>query len=300
MSDLYVNFLPNPTPNECRILEQRRVGKKLLNEECHVFNHQYECAEIIAEKVLQCIFEKKESLVVDYDCISFQKIYVSIKLIINKEDSTLCWGAFYSLNKEEESIKLLLTINLSELKRLGHNKAKNKIAATIIHEIMHGHISMNRHKKSENVFDAPDYYDKIQNVTRNAQAESLLYGIARGLYLTYYQEAQAITSQAWKETLNNFQQWNYPPTRDGFIKAFFGTDSYEDYSSALYWYNFLLERKDLIPDLIQKLGKYGINLPKNKIKLFSVTQKKLEKTLRLIMKSCWYYFNKMQNSKSSD
>lgn len=34
MSDLYVKFLPNPTPNEHRILDQRRMGKNLLNEEC--------------------------------------------------------------------------------------------------------------------------------------------------------------------------------------------------------------------------------------------------------------------------
>lgn len=292
MCDLYVNFPSYPNINEN--VERWKHDEKILEEECHAFNGQYECAEKISNEIIRKLGKKSFSIVSDYDCGTFKQVLVKVNIVNDVFAFKLCWGNFFGLNKENKRVNIEIYVNIANLTEEKIVVLKNKISEVISHEIMHGYITMNKLLNSGEFDDISDFYGKIVNIMNTSDTPEIV-GLTRSFYLCYYQEAQAMVSQAWKECENKIKKWQYDLTLDNFKFVLFGNSIYKDYSKALRFCKKLSTSPETISVIFDDLTQFGIVIPKERRKrILAQLCNKLEKTLRLIMKSCWCYFNKMQ------
>lgn len=264
---------------------------KLINEECHIFDNQYACAEDIADRVFLNAKNKVTNFYVDYDCGDIQRIFVTI-VFNNGED--VCHGEISSVIPEKRLIKISVCLNYPLLVERGEQEAKNIIATTVIHELMHGNIFMKRKLSGKDIDDIPENYGKIlKNVIRNGQIDSDTYFFARALYLSYYQETQAMVSQGWKEVKNRMEMYGEEYTKENFKWVFRGTPVYYDFSSALNTCRKMLKNQRIKTRVFNCLNENEITFKDNE-RALNKTYKKLENAMRKLINSCYYYFTKQQ------
>lgn len=275
-------------------LKKHNFLKESIDEECHIFKGQYELANSITDKVIENIISKTNNFIVNCNIGHFHIVDVTIKYVEGKQ----CSGNVYKVNDDQGIVYITIFIGINFVKGKTFQKVKNGIMITVIHELMHGNIFLNRMKSNtvddDKVDETPENYENILNATRNLIAETPPYYFARGLYLYYYQEAQAMTSQVWaeiKQAYSNQQLGNL--TIDGFKTALIDCDVYKDFAFALYECVLMKHDKFLRKYVFDTLKMYKINIEESKqLSLINKMIKKLTNTKKKLINTAYYYFVK--------
>lgn len=300
MDILLKNHLPYEGYGERfkRAISDRRI----LDEECHIFSGQYECADIIAKKVLSAISSGIAEITVDYDCGSFKHIFIKIYCSEDYSSFNLCKGNIYALNKEESTIKITLFVNSIVLAKTSRNKAEQEISSVIIHEMMHGNVFMSRiaskSKRIKAIDDNPSYYEKVNWLSQNSKSEAVS-DFARALYLANYNESQAMISQGWKETKYQLRLFTHPYSMENFKSAFMETPIRKDFSKAIDICKNMLAYPKLRDFVFKNLEENDIVLSGDSQKIVRNICNKLEKAFRTLVRSCCHYFLKACESPKS-
>ena len=79
----------------------------------------------------------------------------------------------------------------------------------------------------------PNYYDTAVYMMNELDENTIAYWYARGLYVTYYHEMNAIISQTHVQMFNQIG-YGKPHTNDEIKKALVKTEPYNIYSTLLY------------------------------------------------------------------
>lgn len=263
---------------------------KVINEDCHVFRGQYDMANAIADETVKNIRNKVKNFQVHYEYEVFNTIDVTLEIVYT---DVPCRGNIYRMNSDEGIIWITLTLS-DWLIRQDDKTIKKEIMVPIVHELMHGNIFVNRMLSKvpdENVDETPEYYGILIDIMRTVDNESLIYYFARALYLYYYQEAQAMTSQVFGEIQNYFIETKTKKHNlDTFQLALLSTDVYSSISNSL-WLCKKMKANEIQDYLWGEIEKYGINIPINeRNKLLNKMINKFENTKKKVANSGFYHF----------
>lgn len=284
------------------VIRARRKETMLLREECHAFERQYNWAKEIASETIKQIGLKKYNFIVafEYDCFHY------VDVTVEESDSDfLCSGELYSLDPDIGIAKIRLYINFSLLKQYNKNIAENEIYRVVTHELMHANIFLQRYKSktvdNNDIDETPDYYEGILAAMRDNSASRNCYLFARAMYIYYYQETQAITSQAWSELESMLMNHKGVVTNSAIRDAIFCTQSYDDIISSIVLCEKINDYSRLADEISQFLSKHNIQLTSNEIiSLSKKIEYRMRRMLRKFIANAYYYFKKdtKKNEKS--
>lgn len=260
----------------------------LITEECHVFDKQYACANEVALAVINCINDGKKEVSVSGKWGKIRVVYVKI---IWSEMPELCKGDCYGVNNDEYSVKITLYINHTLYLEYNTQTAIDYISTVIVHELMHGNIFINRMDSNvKDVIDIPIYYDAIKDILSQPQSDNE-YLFARMLYLAYYQETQAMISQAWNEVKSKLKCYNGDDTTEDFKLNLQETDVFQDFMTASKFCKKLMHSENFSKQVFLMMENRGISF-KNHQKLLNKISTKLETSLKKMINSCYFYYVK--------
>lgn len=263
-----------------------------LDEACHAFEGQYSWARVIARECVKAIRAGKTQVKVDFTYNIFSTAYVTIE---QKKMSCLCKGNIYQINTDEGFIKIMVYVNPVMMKNVGEEILIKEIYSVVTHELMHGNIYANRMlspKIPENKVDeTPDYYQKLQYAMGEEDSGDYNYWFARMLYLYFYQEAQAIASQAYAEFCNYISRYSIKELTISRVKGIICQLSlYGEYSKSIEFCEDILNGNISIEDFKQFLKKYAITLPdKNHLRFIKKMKRKFVATLKKIAGNIYYH-----------
>ena len=215
----------------------------MLEEEAHSFSGQYEIARKCAFAIIEALEVGNTATVVDASDIN--KDFKRIEIIINNTDSPIdkTNARFIQLNGVG-LFNLLINISLdTRIKRYSEKFAD--IKDVISHELMHGEIFQKRYDNIVDINgdikeldDVPSEYGYIVKVMQKfSEIRTDSYYYARALYSIYYQETQALISQAWPQFEIEMKQigMGYADAciYSNFIGLFKKTDVYQTFMNNL-------------------------------------------------------------------
>lgn len=275
-------------------LRKNNFLKESIDEECHIFKGQYELGRLITDKVIDNIISKNNNFKINCNIGYFHIIDVTIDYVEGRR----CSGNIYKVNKDQGIVYITIFIGINFIKGKSYQEVEKEIMIPIVHELMHGNIFLNRMAsdsvEDDKIDETPDYYEKILNILRNTIPQTSPYYFARALYLYYYQEAQAMTSQVWAEIKQVYKSQKVGIyTIDGFKTALTECDVYKDFTFALYECILMKKDKLLRKYVFDVLAKYDINFEEDKqLPLINKLIKKLIKSKKKLINTAYYYFVK--------
>lgn len=272
-----------------------------IDEECHIFDGQYEWAKSIADEVIQHIMAKEYNFIVEAKYGTFQTVDVTINIIEGNE----CHGNIYRINDDEEKIWINLFIGEFSFKGKNYQQIKNKLLIPIVHELMHGNIFLNRMKSDsvgdDKVDETPIYYGNLVDAMNNTEPGSDSYVFSRALYLSYYQETQAMISQVWAEIKYQFDNNSQNLTKGKFKYALMHSDVYKDVSDSIWICQRMIDDYYTRINVFDELQKYGIEFDEKRN--FSIIKNILNKLIRMkkkLINTAYFYFIKEYGGNIND
>lgn len=264
-----------------------------IEEECHIFDGQYRLANEIADEVLQHVMMKNSKFVIDVNYGPFSSVDVTVELI----DGEDCRGNIYRINDEKNKIWIKIFIGKFSFKGKNYQQIKNKLLIPIVHELMHGNIFLNR-MKSNNVADdkvdeTPNYYENLIHAMNDIEPGSDSYIFSRALYLSYYQETQAMISQVWAEMRNLFSEKAQILTKNDFKYALLHIDLYKDVSDSIWICRRMLDEYYTRVKVFEELQTYGIEFDeKRNHSIIKRILNRLIKMKKKLINTAYFYFKK--------
>ena len=264
-----------------------------IDEECHIFDGQYEWASAIADEVIQHIMMKEYNFIVEAKYGTFREVDVTIDIVEGNE----CHGNIYRINDDEKKIWIKLFIGEFSFKGKNYQQIKNKLLIPIVHELMHGNIFLNR-MKSNNVADdkvdeTPNYYENLIHAMNDAEPGSDSYIFSRALYLSYYQETQAMISQVWAEMRNLFSEKAQILTKNDFKYALLHIDLYKDVSDSIWICRRMMDEYYTRVKVFEELQTYGIEFDeKRNHSIIKRILNRLIKMKKKLINTAYFYFKK--------
>lgn len=272
-----------------------------IDEECHIFDGQYEWASKIVDEVIQHIMMKEYNFIVAAKYGVFQTVDVTINIIEGDE----CHGNIYRINDDEGKIWIKLFIGEFSFKGKNYQQIKNKLLIPIVHELMHGNIFLSRMASNsiddDKVDETPDYYENLIKAMNNTVPGSDSYIFSRALYLSYYQEMQAMISQVWAEIKNQFGNKTGNLTKSDFKYALLHVDVYKDVSDSIWICRRMMEEYYTRIHVFEELQKYGIEFDGRRN--FSIIKKILNKLIKMkkkLINTAYFYFIKEYGGNVND
>jgi len=272
-----------------------------IDEECHVFDGQYEWGSKIADEVIQHIINKEYNFIVEAKYGTFRLVDVTINIIEGDE----CHGNIYRINDDDEKIWINLFIGEFSFKGKNYQQIKNKLLIPIVHELMHGNIFLNRMVSNgvddDKVDETPYYYGNLVDAMNNTEPGSASYIFSRALYLSYYQETQAMISQVWVEMKNQFGNKTENLTKSDFKYALLHVDVYKDVSASIWICRRMMDEYYTRIHVFEELQKYGIEFDGKRN--FSIIKKILNKLIRMkrkLINTAYFYFVKEYGGNVND
>ena len=165
-------------------------SEHFLNESLGAFEEQYELSKEIAD----IVYELSQDKAISYQYkTSYNKVFETINITNNYNvGSNTIRGQISGLDVEEKKIYIDFFIDENLIK--SKIRFKTLLINCIAHELMHGNIFFNRYQNNVEINDAPIYYDVIVRLIGEYE-DDILGEFARGLYITYYHEMNALISQ---------------------------------------------------------------------------------------------------------
>ena len=265
-----------------------KENTRLITEECHIFDKQYDCAKEVALAVINAISDGNNQITVTGNWNKIKTVYVKIVWL---EIPELCKGNIFGANNDKGSVKITLYINHTLYLEYNVQNVLDELSTAIIHELMHGNIFINRMDSNvEDVEDTPNYYGIIKDIFSRPQSDNE-YMFARVLYLAYYQEAQAMVSQAWGEVKNELKCYNGDDTIGDFKLNLLEIDTFQDFTNAIKFCKRLMYNEALAKQVFFMMEQRGI-IFKNPQKALKKIMNKLEKSLKKLINSCYYEYRR--------
>lgn len=264
-----------------------------IDEECHIFDGQYEWASAIADEVIQHIMMKEYNFIVEAKYGTFREVDVTIDIVEGNE----CHGNIYRINDDEKKIWIKLFIGEFSFKGKNYQQIKNKLLIPIVHELMHGNIFLNRMASDsvndDKVDETPYYYENLIKAMDNTIPGSDSYIFSRALYLSYYQETQAMISQVWAEMRNLFSEKAQILTKNDFKYALLHIDLYKDVSDSIWICRRMMDEYYTRVKVFEELQTYGIEFDeKRNHSIIKRILNRLIKMKKKLINTAYFYFKK--------
>lgn len=264
-----------------------------IDEECHIFDGQYEWASKIVDEVIQHIMMKEYNFIVAAKYGVFQTVDVTINIIEGDE----CHGNIYRINDDEGKIWIKLFIGEFSFKGKNYQQIKNKLLIPIVHELMHGNIFLSRMASNsiddDKVDETPNYYENLIHAMNDVEPGSDSYIFSRALYLLYYQETQAIISRVWAEMRNLFSKKAQILTKNDFKYALLHIDLYKDVSDSIWICRRMMDEYYTRVKVFEELQTYGIEFDEKRN--HSIIKRILNRLLKMkkkLINTAYFYFKK--------
>lgn len=126
-----------------------------------------------------------------------------------------------------------MTVNIT--KNIKKDNLIKQIINAIAHELMHSNViqqKLHNNIDIDDIFDIPEYYNYIIYMMGQANEDTILYWYSRALYVTYYQEVNAIVSQTHVQIFNQLG-YGKQNSNDNIRKALIKTEPYITYNTIL-------------------------------------------------------------------
>lgn len=141
-------------------------------------------------------------------------------------------ATFEGINENKESI---LKINISKnIKKDNKDVFIKQIINAVAHELMHSNVIQQKlnNVDIDEVINIPEYYNSVIHMMEKSDENTILYWYSRALYVTYYQEVNAIVPQTH---IQIFNQLGYAKqnSNDDIRKALVKTEPYITYNTIL-------------------------------------------------------------------
>lgn len=137
-------------------------SRRMLEEECHAFEEQYQWARNVAK---QCVINMRSgfsSFQVAYSYGAFNNADVTIIL---DESDFLCHTEIYRVNTDTGIIYINAYYSRNLLNHYKDYQIEDETYRIVVHEMMHRNIFASRIKspdvEDDKVDDTPDYYQNI-------------------------------------------------------------------------------------------------------------------------------------------
>ncbi len=228
-----------------------------LNESLGAFDGQYELSKELAEHIYDLSKLQVQTYVIYPMC---NQMFKTVKVDINYNTTNEVVKAQISmLNFDEKKIGILLTINQNIINR-NEYRYKSLLKNAIAHELMHGNVFFQRHKNQVEIFDAPIYYDSLVKILGQEENNKVLYNFVDGLYITYYQEMNALVSQTNVQIYNQLG-YGKDVSNEMIKNALKKTEPYYRYTTLLNKTLPFIEKMsddDIINMIVKPLNEEGI------------------------------------------
>lgn len=277
---------------------KRAMALAILNESVHQFDSQQEVSDRCAESVADAMKSFSETCTVN--CSDISKVVTCVYITIQYTPIRLdrVFGKITRVNSGE--VYITIDVDL-ELRMSSRERIIGEVGHTISHELMHGNIFQKRADNDlDQVDDQPEWYQKVARVMSECSDSQDAYMLAYSLYSSYYQEAQAMSSQAWLQAKMMFvkQPYSTMPKTMTLGNYVFGiasrTDVYSDQERAFEFLSELIGSKDYnrrISEINKVFSRYGINFTdKELMKMTEYAKDRIEKTMRNILDNVGYNY----------
>lgn len=168
-------------------------GEKLITESLGAFQDQYALSKEISDLAYYMFMKNIKKNI--YNPLNNKEIKV-IDLTVLVNPIHILHATIIGVNGEDG--KVIIELHIPEAYRMANkDKVINAISNVVVHELMHGNVYIKRiNNKVDNVVDTPFYYDKLIYILRSVSEKHICRKFAYALYSTYYQEVNAMVSQA--------------------------------------------------------------------------------------------------------
>lgn len=230
-----------PLKNDKKIIKSKKyhffneeqyniLSNKLLNEKLGSFEYQYE----LSLELSHIIYDMYEKNIYNFSYNTNNELIGIININLNTNGLFVNISArFEGINEKNETV---LIINISKnFKNLNKDIFIKQITNAVSHELMHSNVIQQKLKNNINIddiLDIPEYYNYIIYMMGQSDEDSILYWYSRALYVTYYQEVNAIVSQTHVQIFNQLG-YGKQNTNDDIRKTLIKTEPYITYSTIL-------------------------------------------------------------------
>ena len=267
-------------------------SRRMLEEECHAFEEQYQWARDIAKQCVANLRNGFFSFQVEHRYEAFSNVDVTIIL---DESVFLCHAEIYRINTNTGTIYINVYYSRNLYSYYKDYQLEDETYRIVVHEMTHGNIFAHRIKylevEDDKVDDTPDYYQNIVQAMRYYPVNSDEYLFVRAMYLYYYQEKQAIISQGYAEIDNELRSLNKTTVKNSEIKnLIWRTESYKDFADSKMICNKIIKYPHIRTKIQISLKDYDINMPNRKFLAFVKNiRKSLAAGLKNIVANKYYY-----------
>ena len=260
------------------------VDCNILTEELHSFEGQLPLTKEVAEHIYWMLTNdvKQQSYHPNHSAFNV------INITIDPNDNNSIKASLDGFSIEEKTISMTIKINKLLLGFQSQNILVNRISHVITHELMHGYVFIQQDIPQEDV-NIPSTYGIALTIMRHGQYESeLLQDLAYALYSTYYQEVQAIISQANTNVNLIIQSRKITSiSSQDLVKLTKQTEPYNIFVNNIHVAKQILNMhdEDIRSEIVETLNRYQFQCDEKWIKkqceyIIKVSQNALKKIIR--------------------
>ena len=279
---------------------------KEINESLGSFNYQQKLAMDIASIMYKMMINREEK---NYYKINNNFFHGIISQIILKIDGTINMALsanIYSLDVDKHEVVIHLLYPNYYVKNDKEIVIK-AFSSVISHELMHLNITIERYLKGVDPENRPKYYDNAINALRDLHQTDFnslkykneIYFFFRTIYLSYFQEIQAIISQTATQIMISLirnNKKNY--TTKEKIQIIKNTEAYQIFLANIHAINKLIKMDSKIFNeyVLGFAKEYNINMTVVEAKRFLIMSRdKFIKAIPNIFRNAMLEFDKHEN-----
>ena len=178
------------------------INETLLSESLHVFENQYEVADLLSDIIVECIMSNKNTATINVS--RYNLPFTQVTININK--NSLIAKPSATLNTVDENGNLIVVLNICNQITAYYTKKELylELKNIIAHELEHSYTILKTYNNTGNVDNTSTntLYRTVYDIVVNPTSYNDVYYIAYAIYSTFGHELNAFVSQCYGEVYN--------------------------------------------------------------------------------------------------